>query len=1800
MASRGRTRFGSSLASRATILLAGLALVLPVGPLAAAAGPSVTSLGDSAVLVSTETDPTPDDDGAVARGVASSSKEKAEEPTPPDPELPLVTEPAPFTTTDTLGTPITWEPSRDAETGELLTGLESVDAVEIAAVEGSIAGTVTDEISALPLEGVLVTAHDVSAGGTYAVTTAADGTYSIPVPTGWFAVIFADHVGSHVAESWDNMPAIVDYATFFEVSAGESVTGIDAALAPGGTISGVVTDTSGEPLEGVCVSVHAGEYPSWGGGCTDASGFYRTTGVPAGDDYFVWFQDENGPHVSQVYDGVTWGSPGATPVSVTVGNETTGINAAMVRGGTFSGVVTDAQTGAPIEGATVYVHGADGEWFGGRETDATGAYRTQGLEAGSYVLRFAGTYATGHFTEYYDDAPDQASAQVLGVELGEDVTGIDAALQLGGSITGVISDRETGEAVPGACVYASDVANESYSSACADDAGVYALRGMRTGSYTVEFSDYDGGHLRTWYLDQASRETATPVDVVVGEVTAGINQTMVLGGSIVGTVTDAVDGGGASDVSVYAYPVGDSVYTATGYTDATGAYSVKGLPAGDYEVRFAGGTSSKYRETWFDGAFTRLDADPVSVQGGATTTVDQALQRTGSISGFVTNASTGEPIETGWVTVYTQSGNSVSYATVADGHYTAWGLEDAEYLVKFGATEMPSVWFDSKPTQESADPVSVSLGVATTGVDQALPVGGRITGNVTDEVTGERIDYAFLQISDTAGNLTYVSAYDGTFSVQVLSGEYTVKIEAEDYTPEYYDNVAYSTDATVVNVTDGETVALEIALTPNSTISGTVTDETGNPVFASVWLFTAADTTSAVAYKVSDPATGDYRITAPPGQYVLRFSDAASPGTFGPEYYNDKATAGTADILRIDAGVDHLNVDAVLEPGGIISGALTAPAGSDTSVWLRNVETGEWIFGNQVGTDGTWRSVPLATGTYTVQFIFEDGSTRQTVWYDGVSDLSDATAIPVAAGETVTGVDMAFVGDIDISGRVTDLATGTPQDDVGVYAFVPGSNDRAGYDQTDPLGMYTIVGLEPGTYEVFFVDHEYDSDDFLRSEWYSGSVTREGATSVVVTGDEPATGIDAALSPGGSISGRITDDVTGIPVAACATVEITVLEVGSLYRDACADTEGNYRVGGLPTGSYRIYFHSATYLDEYWDNASYSDATLVDVIDGEDTPDIDAALTLGGSVSGRVIDAATGLPLSSIRVYASGTSTSGQWSSGDAYTGTDGRFTISGLSAGDHRVEFENYNGRYLTQWYDGARTYDTATLVSVNLAEEVTGIDAAMRLTVVDSSMGSVFGVVTDAVSGDALEGICAYLYQDGSYTGMGTCTEADGWYELQGVQPGTYEVGFSDPSGLYETQYSDPVEVVAGAGSEVPMAMGAIRTVAGLVTDAGTGEPLEGVCAYLYEQGTWNTVGASCTAEDGRIVMQDVPTGTYELAFADTAGTHHTQWYSGAASRDAAAPITIGSATVITDANAAMAPITSVIGLVTDEQTGELLEGVCAYLYPVGSDSSVIGSCTEADGRIVMQGMAPGSYELAFADTTALHATEWFGDSTTRDGATTIELKEGTIVTDAHAAMAPITTVVGQVTDAASGDPLAGVCAYLYPVGSEESAGASCTFDDGRIAIQGFPQGEYVIGFADTSGLRATEWYGGSYNRADATVIDLTTAWARLDLDVAMDFTGSVTGLVTDQSGEPQADVCVYAGNLDGTYTGIGSCTDATGSFTLMGLNPVDVKLGYYPPGMDSPTTWWYDAQTTEKTATPVTVPAGAVATLTTQAIS
>ena len=78
----------------------------------------------------------------------------------------------------------------------------------------------------------------------------------------------------------------------------------------------------------------------------------------------------------------------------------------------------------------------------------------------------------------------------------------------------------------------------------------------------------------------------------------------------------------------------------------------------------------------------------------------------------------------------------------------------------------------------------------------------------------------------------------------------------------------------------------------------------------------------------------------------------------------------------------------------------------------------------------------------------------------------------------------------------------------------------------------------------------------------------------------------------------------------------------------------------------------------------------------------------------------------------------------------------------------------------------------------------------------------------------------------------------------------------------------------------------------------------------------------------------------------------------------------------------------------------------------------------------------------------TQWYDGAGDRASSEVIHLTEGSILGGADAAMVPITTIVGEVTDASTGDPVADVCAYLYPVGSQNSAGAACTGADGKAA--------------------------------------------------------------------------------------------------------------------------------------------------------
>jgi hypothetical protein len=217
-----------------------------------------------------------------------------------------------------------------------------------AAGSGDVSGTVTDAGGTHHgLVNVNVEMHSLSSTTDHAALTAADGTFTftgLPAGTdyqvcfdGFFATGGASDALGYISQCYNNQPRL-GTPTPVTVTAGATTTEIDAALAVAGAVSGTVTDAGGtrHGLANVGVSVTSVSTLAGISTRTAADGSYSIAGLATDTDYQVCFyasgatggtSDAHG-YVNQCYDNQPFNSP--TPVSVTAGAATTGINAALV------------------------------------------------------------------------------------------------------------------------------------------------------------------------------------------------------------------------------------------------------------------------------------------------------------------------------------------------------------------------------------------------------------------------------------------------------------------------------------------------------------------------------------------------------------------------------------------------------------------------------------------------------------------------------------------------------------------------------------------------------------------------------------------------------------------------------------------------------------------------------------------------------------------------------------------------------------------------------------------------------------------------------------------------------------------------------------------------------------------------------------------------------------------------------------------------------------------------------------------------------------------------------------------------------------------------------------------------------------------------------------------------------------------------------------------------------------------------------------------------------------------------------
>lgn len=300
------------------------------------------------------------------------------------------------------------------------------------------------------------------------------------------------------------------------------------AQAGDSSISGTVTDSSGESLADVCVDADKDLSWEWGSATTGADGTYRIDDLVAGE-YTIYFSPcaRPSPYLSEWYDDKPdWESADRVPVAD--GAEVSGINAALTRRGSITGTVTNEQ-GDPLGEICVFARSEDWEWGGYADTSPDGRYAIAGLPSGGYRVHFQDCGQGLHLPEWYDNKQRLLEADLVPVVEEATTADINAALALGGSIAGQVTG-EQGQPLEGICVDAYDPSGDWVSSAETDDRGRYRVTELPAGAYKIEFTDCDWDWYRTtppylpeWYDDKEDLDTADPVEVVAGVERNGID-----------------------------------------------------------------------------------------------------------------------------------------------------------------------------------------------------------------------------------------------------------------------------------------------------------------------------------------------------------------------------------------------------------------------------------------------------------------------------------------------------------------------------------------------------------------------------------------------------------------------------------------------------------------------------------------------------------------------------------------------------------------------------------------------------------------------------------------------------------------------------------------------------------------------------------------------------------------------------------------------------------------------------------------------------------------------------------------------------------------------------------------------------------------------------------------------------------------------------------------------------------------------------------------------------------------------------
>ncbi len=425
----------------------------------------------------------------------------------------------------------------------------------------------------------------------------------------------------------------------------------------------------------------------------------------------------------------------------------------------------------------------------------------------------------------------------------------------------------------------------------------------------------------------------------------------------------------------------------------------------------------------------------------------------------------------------------------------------------------------------------------------------------------------------------------------------------------------------------------ELALARGATIEGRVLDGDGHPV-------------AGAAVRAVTGGANPTEISAQVDQDRLRRYSGRTSAPAAP----DHPAADPQLIARGELGVLVGPIPPIPPPGAEVArpaavvdpnavGNSASLAGEPPPLEVDPDRASIWV----TGSDGHYRirGLPKAKLTVLAQAEgFAEARSRQ---------------VAVSGAEVVPGVDIVVTAGTFLVGRVTDQHGGpvvgaelAAQPEVG--APVEGFSDADGNYRLGPIA---------GQLE-------------LRATAYGHATLHRTLELAPSRGREAAERReDLVLEVADATLAGAVDDTTGAPVAG-ARLEVT--DGSSEGRRALVGTDGTFSIDMLPPGHLRVRIEHPSYPTEEIDAVASSTGERVRLV-----------LALGGAVEGVLLDNATGLPLASTPITATGPA----GATAEATSDNAGRWKLGPLKAGHWKLEVKQAGYRAQTRELDvgAART---------------------------------------------------------------------------------------------------------------------------------------------------------------------------------------------------------------------------------------------------------------------------------------------------------------------------------------------------------------------------------------------------------------------------------------------------------------------------------------------------------------------------------